>query len=45
LKQPEEQKYLLRKPLFLLKYLEEHGKTFSFERRGKIGEIKKKTGD
>lgn len=45
LKEPEEQKHLLRKSLFLLKYLDEHSDTFSFERRGKIGEIEKKIGD
>ena len=45
LKEPEEQTYLLRKSLFLLKYLDEHSDTFSFERRGKISEIEKKIGD
>ena len=45
LKESEEQKYLLRKSLFLLNYLDTHSDTFSFERRGKIGEIKKKIGD
>ena len=45
LKEPEEQKHLLRKSLFLLKYLDEHSDTFSSERRGKIGEIEKKIGD
>ena len=39
LKESEEQKYLLRKSLFLLNYLDTHSDTFSFERRGKIGEI------
>lgn len=42
LKESEEQKYLLRKSLFLLNYLDTHSDTFSFERRGKIGEIEKK---
>ncbi|GFI01042.1 hypothetical protein [uncultured Phocaeicola sp.] len=45
LKEPEEQKYLLRKSLFLLKYLDEHSNTFSFERKGKIEEIEKKIGN
>jgi Hemolysins and related proteins containing CBS domains len=45
LKESEEQKYLLRKSLFLLNYLDTHSDTFSFERRGKIGEIEKKIGD
>lgn len=45
LKESEEQKYLLRKSLFLLDYLDTHSDTFSFERRGKIGEIEKKIGD
>ena len=45
LKEPEEQKYLLKKSLFLLKYLDEHSDTFSFERRGKISEIGKEIGD
>ena len=36
---------LLRKSLFLLNYLDTHSDTFSFERRGKIGEIEKKIGD
>ena len=31
--------------LFLLNYLDTHSDTFSFERRGKIGEIEKKIGD
>lgn len=44
LKEPEEQKYLLRKSLYLLIYLDEHSDTFSFERRGKISEIEKKIG-
>ena len=44
LKESEEQKYLLRKSLFLLNYLDTHSDTFSFERRGKIGEIEKKIG-
>lgn len=33
LKESEEQKYLLRKSLFLLNYLDTHSDTFSFERR------------
>ncbi len=45
LKEPEEQKHLLRKSLFLLKYLDEHSNTFSFERKGKIEEIEKKIGN
>ena len=45
LKEPEEQKYLLRKSLFLLIYLDAHSDTFSFERRGKISEIEKKIGE
>lgn len=45
LKESEEQAYLLRKSLFLLKYLDEHSDTFSFERRGKISEIEKKIGE
>lgn len=45
LKESEEQKYLLRKSLFLLIYLDEHSDTFSFERRGKISEIEKKIGE
>lgn len=45
LKETEEQIYLLRKPLYLLKYLDKHSDTFSFERRGKISEIEKKVGD
>lgn len=44
LKELEEQKYLLRKSLYLLIYLDEHSDTFSFERRGKISEIEKKIG-
>lgn len=39
-----EQKYLLKKALFLLEYLDSHSDTFSFERRGKISEIKEKAG-
>lgn len=39
-----EQKYLLKKALFLLEHLDSHSNTFSFERRGKIGEIREKTG-
>lgn len=45
LKETEEQRYLLRKSLYLLKYLDKHSDTFSFERRGKISEIEKKVGD
>ena len=45
LKELEEQKHLLRKSLFLLKYLDEHSNTFSFERKGKIEEIEKKIGN
>lgn len=45
LKETEEQIYLLRKSLYLLKYLDKHSDTFSFERRGKISEIEKKVGD
>lgn len=45
LKETEEQKYLLRKSLYLLKYLDKHSDTFSFERRGKISEIEKKADD
>lgn len=45
LKESEEQAYLLRKSLFLLKYLDGHSDTFSFERRGKISEIEKKIGE
>ncbi|WP_177603664.1 hypothetical protein [uncultured Phocaeicola sp.] len=37
-----EQKSLLAKSLYLLEYLDQHSNTFSFERRGKIAEIKKK---
>ena len=32
-------KIFVRKSLFLLNYLDTHSDTFSFERRGKIGEI------
>ena len=36
---------MLSELLFLLNYLDTHSDTFSFERRGKIGEIEKKIGD
>ena len=45
LKEPEEQKYLLRKSLFLLKYLDEHSNTFAFVRKGNIGEIESIVGN
>lgn len=45
LKEPQEEKYLLRKSLYLLKYLDSHSDTFSLERRGKISEIEKKIGE
>ena len=41
-KQSEEQKYLLSKSLHLIEYLDKHSDTFSFERRNKIQEIKRK---
>lgn len=45
LKVPEEQKHLLRKSLFLLKYVDEHSGTFSFERRERMDRTEKKIGD
>lgn len=42
LKVPAEQHFLLKKSLFLLKYMDEHSDTFSLERRRKISEIEEK---
>ncbi len=44
LKVPEEQAFLSKKVLCLLKYLDAHSDTFSFERRRKISEMEKKAG-
>ncbi|MDE6180343.1 MAG: hypothetical protein K2G02_04340, partial [Phocaeicola sp.] len=44
LKAPAEQHFLLKKSLFLLKYMDEHSDTFSLERRRKISEIEEKIG-
>lgn len=39
LKETAEQKYMLGKALYLLRYLDTHSDTFSFERRRKISEM------
>lgn len=44
LKPVVEKKYILKKSLYLLEYLDTHSDTFSFERRNKISEIKSLTG-